>query len=439
MRYPGGRRNRLRRLWSFGLLSILLLLPAGVHAALPPEVVARIAAAAQSAKILAAEEAAVGRALGQKSLQWIQARRARDSGNSALGVAVASAIASHPNLTAEIVSTAVAASPSSRQAIARHAVRSYPGFASVISQASGVPLSQLRTGVTPYQSATILPTYQTVPAYQTRPAAPLRRYPTAPVYPQPVYPQVTAPAPTPSPQTTELVEGSDADEEASPTGGAEEISDPLEGINRAIFVFNDAIDTMVLKPIAALYGFLMPIQAKAGAQRFFANLNEPLVAVNDAIQLDGSDAAVSLGRFAVNSTVGVLGIFDVAEDFGLEKHHADFGQTLHSYGLGPGPYLVLPLLGPSTLRDGTGQVVDSYADPISYLLNRDLKIARAVGETIVGREQLIAPLDTLRSSSVDYYAALRAAYYQNRVSDLNKGRGGGTSQEAVDDLFDSAE
>ena len=436
MNIAGSRRKDIRRFWSL-VISLLALacLPSPGHAALPPDVAARIAAAAQSAGILAAEEAAIGKALGQKSLQWIQARRARDSGDSALGVAVTSAIASHPNLTAEIVAAAVAASPSSRQALARHAARSYPGFAGVISQAAGVSLGQVQSVAAPFQSATVLPTYQTAPVYQSRPPAPYRPIQVTPVYPTPVYSQVTAPAPQP---TADVADDDMADDTAT-TGGAEEISDPLEGMNRSIFVFNDAVDTMVLKPIAALYGFLMPIPAKAGAQRVFANLNEPLVAVNDLIQLDGVDAAVSVGRFAVNSTVGVLGIFDMAEDFGLEKHHADFGQTLHSYGLGPGPYLVLPLLGPSTLRDGTGNIVDGFADPVSYFLTRDMKIARAVGETVVGREQLIAPLDTLRSSSKDYYAALRAAYYQNRVSDLNKGRGGGSSEEAVDDLFDSAE
>jgi phospholipid-binding lipoprotein MlaA len=215
--------------------------------------------------------------------------------------------------------------------------------------------------------------------------------------------------------------------------------DPLEPMNRAIFAFNDVLDQVIFRPLAKLYS-LTPQSIRNSMRRFFSNLNEPLIAVNDTLQFDLSDAGTALGRFAVNSTVGVLGLFDPATSFGLDAHHADFGQTLHSYGLGPGPYLVLPILGPSNIRDTVGRVGDIFLDPLTYALwdEEEIRLGLMAGNLLVKREELLVPLDDLRASSVDYYAATRGAYYQNRAVELAKGRAN-TGNKALDRLFDELE
>ena len=165
----------------------------------------------------------------------------------------------------------------------------------------------------------------------------------------------------------------------------------------------------------------MPATVKRGVGNGFENLNAPVVLANDLLQLELGDAATTTGRFVVNSTVGVLGLFDVAEAFGLPHHPADFGQTLYTYEVGPGPYLVLPLLGPSTTRDGLGKAVDIFLDPLTYVLDTGSNLARGATKAVVRREQLLAPLEDLRATSIDYYAALRSAYYQDRRVVLRKG------------------
>jgi phospholipid-binding lipoprotein MlaA len=403
-------------------------------AALPADIARNITDTAAAANALRTKEASIGQSLGNKSLQWIKARRARDSGDSALGSVVVSAISARPDLVSEIISTAVQAAPSSAQKLAKHTAHVFPGFAPVIAKAAGLPLSSVQTSA--YVDYTASPSYQAQPTVLVATAAPT-------LY-RPVYPVVQSTQPPPRPLTSETPKPRViADDQKIAPGfhGAEEISDPVEGVNRAVFGFNDALDIMIMRPVAALYGYLMPPPAKPAAQRFFKNLTAPVVMINDLVQLDGTDAAVTAGRFVINSTVGVLGLFEMAEGFGLKEHHADFGQSLHSYGVGAGPYVVLPVLGPSTLRDGTGQVVDNFIDPFNYILNANANTARGIGSAIVGRESLVAPLDNLRNNSVDYYAAVRAAWYQNRVLDLNKGRAGlaSTTDKQTDDMFDDAE
>jgi phospholipid-binding lipoprotein MlaA len=403
-------------------------------AALPTDITRKITDTAAAANALRTKEAAIGQSLGNKSLQWIKARRARDSGDSALGSVVVSAISARPDLVGEIISTAVQAAPSSAQMLAKHTAHVFPGFAPAIAKAAGLPLSSVQTSA--YADYTASPSYKAQPTVLVAT--------TAPTLYRPVYPVVQSTQPPPRPLTSEAPKRRViADDQKIAPGfhGAEKISDPVEGLNRAVFAFNDALDIMIMRPVAALYGYLMPPPAKPAAQRFFKNLTAPVVMINDLVQLDGTDAAVTAGRFVINSTVGVFGLFEMAEDFGLKEHHADFGQSLHSYGVGAGPYIVLPVLGPSTLRDGTGQVVDNFIDPFNYLLRADVRTARDVGSAVVGRESFIAGLDNLRNNSVDYYAALRAAWYQNRVLALNKGRAGlaVTTDKQTDDMFDDAE
>jgi phospholipid-binding lipoprotein MlaA len=403
-------------------------------ATLPADIAQSIARTAAATQAMKTSEAAVGQALGNASIQQVKARRALDSGNSALGSVVVSAISARPDLVSEIIATAVKHAPESARSLARHTAHVFPGFAPVIARAAGLPLASIQTSA--YAA------YTASPSYGANPVA--RPYVSAPTVYRPVYQVIQSTQPAPLPLTARSSgKRVIADDQKIAPGfhGQEEISDPIEGFNRIMFAFNDALDVMILRPISGLYGYLMPTPAKPPVQRFFKNLTAPVVMINDLVQLDGTDAAVTAGRFVINSTVGVLGLFDMAEDFGLKDHHADFGQSLHSYGIGPGPYVVLPLLGPGSLRDGFGKAVDSAIDPFNYILNADLRTARQAGSALVQREKLIPGLGNLRKNSVDYYSALRAAWYQNRVLALNKGRAGlapSTSKQA-DDLFDDAE
>ena len=178
-------------------------------------------------------------------------------------------------------------------------------------------------------------------------------------------------------------------------------------------------------------------------RNFFANLQSPVIFANDLLQLSLDDAATTFGRFGVNSTIGLLGFFDPATGMGLEAHNADFGQTLHTYGAGAGPYIVLPILGPSTTRDGIGLIVDVLFQPLSYLLTTEQSLGLLGVKGIVRREELLEPLDELRASSIDYYSALRSAYYQRRAIELGKGvasaETAAATQQEVDRLFDEAE
>ncbi|MDA0261979.1 MAG: VacJ family lipoprotein, partial [Proteobacteria bacterium] len=241
--------------------------------------------------------------------------------------------------------------------------------------------------------------------------------------------------------TQRVVTGTDQSESPEPVNpptarGPEPISDPLESVNRAIFAFNDVIDTFTLRPLAALYGYVTPEVARVAVRRAVRNLNSPVVIANDLLQLDPVGAGVTTGRFLINSTAGVLGLFDVAKLIGLEEHHSDFGQTLHDYGLGSGPYVVLPILGPSTARDATGRIVDIFFDPLTYILEGDTAIGVAAGRGLIRREEVLDPLEKMRVTSVDYYAALRSAYYQDRARQLGITGSGASS---VDSLFDAAE
>ena len=144
----------------------------------------------------------------------------------------------------------------------------------------------------------------------------------------------------------------------------DEVYDPFEGINRAIFTFNNAADKAILEPVAKSYRKL-PSPIQSGLGNFINNLKLPLAALNQLLQGQGKNAIESSGRFLVNSTIGILGIIDVADDIGLDQKEEDFGQTLATWGVGDGFYIVLPLFGPSNLRDTTGMFMTMAADPIN--------------------------------------------------------------------------
>ena len=202
------------------------------------------------------------------------------------------------------------------------------------------------------------------------------------------------------------------------TGSYEdEIYDPLEPINRAIFSFNNLADKAILEPTAKGYKKL-PSPIQSGISNFLGNLKLPLVALNQLLQGQGKNAAESSGRFIVNSTAGVFGLLDVAEKIGLEKKQEDFGQTLATWGLGDGFYLVLPIFGPSNVRDTAGMVLTYVTDPINAYAIRENEAwilpVRTATNAIDQRSKIIDEVNALRNNSLDYYAAVRSSYYQNR-------------------------
>ncbi len=201
-------------------------------------------------------------------------------------------------------------------------------------------------------------------------------------------------------------------------GGMDEYDDPLEGINRVFFYFNGALDFLIAEPAARVYRFFTPAPARTALGRAFTNLAEPTVSANHLLQGETERAGTSLARFLINITVGVAGLFDVASDFGLEGNDADFGQTLHSYGVGDGIYLVLPVFGPTTIRDAVGLGVDGLMDPRTYLLKGDVQTGLYAAEGIVRREEAIEPVDFLREHADEHYVAVRAWTYQQRRREL---------------------
>ncbi len=202
----------------------------------------------------------------------------------------------------------------------------------------------------------------------------------------------------------------------------DEIYDPLEPINRAIFSFNNVADKIVLEPIAKGYKKL-PSPLQSGISNFLSNLRTPLVVVNQLLQGQGKNSVESTGRFLVNSTLGVFGLFDVADRFGLEEKEEDFGQTLATWGVGDGFFVVLPLFGPSNLRDTTGMVMTMVTDPMNaYFVSEGeawIVPMRTAVNAVDQRSKIIDEVNALRDNSVDYYAAVRSSYYQNRNAAIN--------------------
>jgi phospholipid-binding lipoprotein MlaA len=196
------------------------------------------------------------------------------------------------------------------------------------------------------------------------------------------------------------------------------MTDPFESSNRTIFAFNKAVDKVVIHPVVKGYRFIVPEPGRKGLRHFLRNLKSPVTLANEVLQGDVDGAGKVVLRAVVNTLVGVGGVFDVAGAEGYEYEQEDFGQTLGAWGVGHGPYLVLPILGPSSARDYAGYIVDSFADPLRwYLFNIDEEgwyYAKVGVEYLDLRESLVDVLEELEKSSIDYYAAVRSTYYQRR-------------------------
>ena len=222
----------------------------------------------------------------------------------------------------------------------------------------------------------------------------------------PASPDVALPATAPS-----------SPEVGSPEPGAE--ADPLEGMNRRIFWFNDRLDVYILEPTAKGWDFVMPQRAEICIRNFFWNLLFPIVTVNNLLQWKPMYAAESVGRFAVNTTVGVAGLFDPATGWGLEPHWEDFGQTLGWWGLGSGAYLVLPILGPTSVRDGAGMIVDYPLTVTPFFIEWYYLTGARVIETVNTRALYLETIKNAKESSFDYYTFVRNAYLQRRTGLVN--------------------
>jgi phospholipid-binding lipoprotein MlaA len=210
--------------------------------------------------------------------------------------------------------------------------------------------------------------------------------------------------------------------------------DPWESWNRGVYKFNDKIDRAVAKPVARTYVRIVPHPIRTGVSNFFENLATPTVMINDALQGKLLAAANDLGRFLLNSTVGLAGILDPATPAGLAHNNEDFGQTLGTWGVHPGPFVELPLLGPSDLRDGPAKLVDTYTNPRQYIRNSYVKWGLYVPALIDTRANLL-PLDDTLKNVFDPYAFIRDAYLQRRAYLISGGKV--TEEPLVDPEADS--
>ena len=195
------------------------------------------------------------------------------------------------------------------------------------------------------------------------------------------------------------------------------IYDPLEPVNRTFFSLNENFDRFLIDPLSQAYGFVVPTFARRAIRGVFVNLNFPAIFVNDLLQLRFKDAATTFGRFALNSTLGFGGLLDPGTAAGWERHDSDFGQTLGKMGVATGPYIVLPVFGPKTVRDGFGDVVGLASQPLTDILGPaewlfQVYIGSGNGLTIL--EDSHDEVEALEGASVDFYAAMRSAYLQSR-------------------------
>ncbi|MCK6418711.1 MAG: VacJ family lipoprotein, partial [Alphaproteobacteria bacterium] len=196
------------------------------------------------------------------------------------------------------------------------------------------------------------------------------------------------------------------------------VNDPFEPMNRKIFAFNKAVDDAYINPVVLGYREALPQPVRTGVSNVFRNLRSPIDFINQTLQGDFEGAGTVVARTVINTTVGIAGLMDVAEDQGLPYEQEDFGQTLASWGVGHGPYVVVPVLGPSSTRDYIGYFADAFMNPVRmYLFNtdrEDVYYALAGAQYLELRESLYDVLADLENASIDYYASVRSTYYQRR-------------------------
>lgn len=206
-------------------------------------------------------------------------------------------------------------------------------------------------------------------------------------------------------------------------------ADPLEAMNRAMFEFNEASDRAIMKPVAEAYVAVTPSAVRKAINNFFGNLQDMVSFANDVLQGKGVKAGNDFTRIALNSTLGFAGLIDIASEAGIERGEEDFGQTLAAWGIGSGPYLVLPFFGPSTVRDGVGLVVDSQLYPVSQVDSVPERNSATALRLVNARANLLGTEKLLEQASLDKYTFLRGAYLQRRRSLIFDGQPPKESEE----------
>lgn len=206
----------------------------------------------------------------------------------------------------------------------------------------------------------------------------------------------------------------------------ERSNDPLEPLNRKTFALNQFLDKWIFKPTAQAYVAVVPGDGRKAVHHMLDNMKEPTLFFNNLLQGQFRRASITLGRFVVNTTVGFGGMVDVMTLSGVDRQPADFGQTLYTWGIPSGPYLILPILGPSNPRDALGSAVDSYDDPFTILANNygitELTTTRFIVGGVEDRAKVLDELDTLEKNSVDFYAEMRSLVQQHRAAELRNGK-----------------
>jgi phospholipid-binding lipoprotein MlaA len=213
--------------------------------------------------------------------------------------------------------------------------------------------------------------------------------------------------------------------------------DPLEGLNRSVFKFNDKVDQYALKPVAQGYVKITPQPVRDSVTNFFSNIGDVYIAANNLLQLKITDGVEDIMRIVINTVFGVGGLFDVATLAKLPKHDNDLGLTLGHYGVPSGPYLVLPLFGPSTVRDAVGSIGAYYVNPLSYIHPDGLSWALYGVNIVNTRANLLGASDVLEGAALDKYSFVRNAYLQRRTYLLQQGKGG-SAANALPDYGDNA-
>jgi phospholipid-binding lipoprotein MlaA len=204
--------------------------------------------------------------------------------------------------------------------------------------------------------------------------------------------------------------------------GGDDPRDPWEGMNRGIYRFNDQLDTYVAQPVAKGYRNVVPGELRDRVRNFFGNIGDVFIGANNFLQGKFDEGFSDWVRVAFNSTFGLLGIHDIATDMGYEKHDEDFGQTFGRWGAGPGPYLVLPGLGPSTVRDGTGKVLDFYTDPLNETEPFEARWGLVALRLVQTRTDLLEASRILEEAALDKYVFTRDAFLQRRRNLVYDGR-----------------
>jgi phospholipid-binding lipoprotein MlaA len=206
---------------------------------------------------------------------------------------------------------------------------------------------------------------------------------------------------------------------------SDDMNDPFESVNRAFFSFDMFLDRILLKPVTQVYVAVVPDPGRHAVHNVLQNMDEPIIFANDVLQGEFMRAHTTMGRFLLNSTFGIAGVFDWASRSGLPKQSGDFGQTLYVWGVPSGPYLFLPLLGPTNPRDAIGYGVDSVADPIGYAFwysgLRWATWTRFGLDTIDARSEQLQTLDELQKTAIDFYAEIRSLSRQHRAIELRHG------------------